>query len=286
MTVTYNQDLTLYNSYRIESRCKRAFFPEKEEDFITIFSKYPESKKIILGGGYNVILSKSHYEEDFIIMGSNFSKVNLLSDTRIEAEAGIDLKTLSELAQAKGLTGMEMFYDIPSSLGGAVVMNAGASGIEIKDVLVKVRYLDLEDIGIKEIENSKIEFEYRNSFFQKNPNKIILKVWLDLSKGESEAIREEMERIKTLRWSKQPKDFPNAGSVFKRPTGHYVGTMIEELGLKGLTVGGAQVSEKHAGFIVNSNGASGKDIIELIKIIQHRVWENYQVNLEVEQRII
>ncbi|WP_424494499.1 UDP-N-acetylmuramate dehydrogenase [Salinimicrobium sp. GXAS 041] len=286
MRITNDQDLKLYNSYRVASRCRRAFFPETEEDFVTIYRDYSDRKKVILGGGFNVILSKPFYEEDFILLGPAFSKSNFIDEKIIEAEAGLDMKSLSELAQANSLMGLEMFYDIPSSLGGAVVMNAGASGIEIKDVLVKVRYLDLEDLQIKEILNAQIGFEYRNSFFQQNLDKIILKAWLHLKKGDPTQIQQDMERIKESRWAKQPKDFPNAGSVFKRPKGYYVGTMIEELGLKGLSVGGAQVSEKHAGFIVNKGNASGEDILELISVIQEKVWENYQVKLEVEQRII
>ena len=286
MIITNDQDLKLYNSYRVASRCRRAFFPETEEDFVTIFKDYADKKKVILGGGFNVILSKPFYEEDFIIIGPTFSRTNIIDETIIEADDGLDMKSLSELAMANSLRGLEIFYDIPSSLGGAVVMNAGASGSEIKDVIIKVRYLDLEDLQIKEILNAQIGFEYRNSFFQQNLDKIILKVWLRLKKGDPAQIQQDMERIKESRWAKQPKDFPNAGSVFKRPKGYYVGTIIEELGLKGLSVGGAQVSEKHAGFIVNKNDASGQDIIELINVIKERVWENYQVKLEVEQRII
>ncbi len=165
-------------------------------------------------------------------------------------------------------------------------MNAGASGVEIKDHFIKARFLDLEDLKIKEINVKEVDFSYRNSFFQRTGNKIILKVWLQLNKGNQINIRKKMEEIKEARWAKQPKDFPNAGSVFKRPKGHYVGTMIEELGLKGLSVGGAQVSKKHAGFIVNYNNATGADILKLIKIIQEKVLERYGVSLEVEQRII
>ncbi|MDT0643876.1 UDP-N-acetylmuramate dehydrogenase [Zunongwangia sp. F363] len=286
MIITNDQELKLYNSYRVASRCRRAFFPETEKDFVTIYRNYADRKKVILGGGFNVILSKPFYEEDFIIIGPAFSSSNIIDETIVEAEAGLDMKSLSELAKANSLVGLEIFYDIPSSLGGAVVMNAGASGIEIKDVLTKVRYLDLKDLQIKEILNEEIGFEYRNSFFQRNLDKIILKVWLRLKNGDPAKIQQDMERIKESRWAKQPKDFPNAGSVFKRPRGYYVGTMIEELGLKGLSIGGAQVSEKHAGFIVNYNNASGQDIIKLINVIQEKVWENYQVKLEVEQRII
>src|SRR5690606_5134622 len=139
------------------------------------------------------------------------------------------------------------------------------SGEEIKDVLIKVRYLDLTDFTVKEINKEDISFEYRNSFFQRNIDKIVLKVWLQLENRERSVIQNKMETIRAQRWAKQPKEFPNAGSVFKRPEGHYVGALIDELGLKGYTVGGAKISEKHGGFIVNFNNASGKDILEIIK---------------------
>jgi UDP-N-acetylmuramate dehydrogenase len=165
-------------------------------------------------------------------------------------------------------------------------MNAGASGEEIKDILVKVNYLDLQDMQIKEIQNKAIGFEYRNSFFQKNTDKIVLKAWLQLEEGDPMVIRQKMEKIKEARWAKQPKNLPNAGSVFKRPKGFYVGAIIDDLNLKGYSVGGAQISKKHGGFIVNFNKAKGQDIIEIIQHVQQLAKEKFNVDLEVEQRII
>lgn len=287
MRVVENCDLTSYNSYKIKASCRTAFFPKSEQDFVDIFTNFINPyDKIILGGGYNVILSKDFYSEDFIIIGDSFSNVIIYDDGIIEAEAGIDLKLLSEIARDKALSGLEMFYDIPSSLGGAVVMNAGAGGEDIKGILIKVRYLDLKDLEIKEIQKDDIGFEYRNSFFQKNKDKIVLKVWLKLASGDQGDICKKMEDIKSSRWAKQPKDLPNAGSVFKRPQGHYVGPMIESLGLKGYSIGGAKISEKHAGFIVNFDNAKGQDILDLINLVLEKVAEKYGITLEVEQRII
>lgn len=283
MKVYYDFDLTPYNSYRIHSRCKAAFFPESELDMIELFSK--TQSLVLLGSGHNVILSKEYYDNIFVILNGNFNRVMVTANT-IEAEAGVTMVELSEIALGNSLSGLEVFYDIPSSLGGAVVMNAGASGEEIKDVLTKVRYLDLADLQIKEIKKEDIGFEYRNSFFQRNTDKIILKVWLKLKDETRSSIRKKMETIKAQRWAKQPKEYPNAGSVFKRPKGYYVGAMIEDLGLKGYTVGGAKISEKHGGFIVNFDQATGPDILAIIKEVKKQVWEKYQVNLEVEQRVI
>ena len=283
MRVYSDFDLTNYNSYRIHSKCKNAFFPEKEDEVFQIFKG--EKKFIVLGSGHNIILSKEYYDKDFIIFNGNFNFVRFDGDI-VEAESGILMLDLCKQALEKALSGIEIFYDIPSSLGGAVVMNAGANGEEIKDVILKVRYLDLEDMKIKEIQKQEIAFEYRNSFFQRNNNNIILKAWLQLHKKNKGEISSKMETIKFQRWAKQPKEFPNAGSVFKRPMGKFVGQMIEELGLKGFSVGGAMVSEKHGGFIVNSANATGNDILALIKVIQEKVKDRFSIDLILEQRII
>lgn len=287
MRVLEDFDLTSYNSYRVNSKCNRAFFPQTEDDFIKIYRDYPSSEeKVILGGGNNVILSKECFENDFILIGESFADVKFQEGGIVEAEAGADLKRLSKLALEYQLTGLEMFYDIPSSLGGAVVMNAGAGGEDIKGILAKVRYLDMQDMRIKEILKEDIDFEYRNSFFQRNKDKIVLRVWLSLNSGDPEFIKAKMDVNKAARWAKQPKDYPNAGSVFKRPKGHFVGPMIEGLGLKGHVIGGAKVSEKHAGFIVNFDKASGRDILELVYYVKEMVLDHFGVDLEIEQRII
>lgn len=283
MNIYTNFNLTNYNSYRLQATCKTAFFPENEQDVIDFYKK--EEPFVLLGSGHNVILSKEHYGTNFLIFNGNFDAVRVEKET-IVAEAGVTMLQLSELALEHGLSGLEIFYDIPSSLGGAVVMNAGASGEEIKDVLVKVRYLDLADFQVKEINKEDISFEYRNSFFQRNTDKVVLKTWLKLHKKPQKVIKEKMESIKTQRWAKQPKEYPNAGSVFKRPKGYYVGAMMDELGLKGFTVGGAKISEKHGGFIINFNQAKGQDILNIINEVKRQVWEKYQVDLEVEQRVI
>jgi UDP-N-acetylmuramate dehydrogenase len=286
MKILENFDLTNYNSYRIKSKCSLAYFPTCYQDFVEIYSNHKQDEIITIGGGWNIILSKDFYEQAFIIVGDSFSSIIKNGDDIIECESGANTKSFSEFALANSLSGVEIFYDIPSSIGGAVVMNAGASGEEIKDVLIKASYLDLQDMKVKEIENKDIGFHYRNSFFQKNTDKIVLKAWFKLHKGDSTSIRQKMENVKEARWAKQPKNLPNAGSVFKRPKGFYVGAIIDELNLKGYTVGGAQISKKHGGFIVNFNNAIGQDIIDIIKHVQSRAKEKFDVVLEVEQRII
>lgn len=287
MRIIKNLDLTPFNSYKIKSKCVRAFFPENEQDFIDIYRNYKNKyPKIILGGGFNVILSKENNKEDFIIVGDQFANISFEEPNLIVAQAGLSTKKMSEFALDKGLSGVEIFYDIPSSVGGAVVMNAGASGEEIRDILTKVIYLDLVDLKIKEIYNEEMGFQYRNSFFQKNPDKIVLQAIIKLKKMNPRDIKDKMIKIKESRWSKQPREYPNAGSVFKRPKGYYVGVLIDELNLKGFTIGGAKISEKHGGFIVNFNNATGSDILKIIEEVKYRVYKKYNINLEVEQRII
>ena len=284
MKIYENFDLKNYNSYRLNARCKKAYFPENEKEIVDLYKK--GGAFILLGSGHNIIFSKDYYDSDFIIFNGNFNAIQINETGIIEAESGVSMLEISELSLLHGFSGVEIFFDIPSSLGGAVVMNAGASGEDIKDVLIKVRYLDLDDMSIKEINKSDIDFEYRNSFFQRNTNKIILKAWIQLLAKDKDEIKNKMYTLKNQRWAKQPKDFPNAGSVFKRPKGYYVGAIIDELKLKGFTIGGAKISEKHGGFIVNFNNATGQDILNIIKKVQNTVFETFGVSLEIEQRII
>jgi UDP-N-acetylmuramate dehydrogenase len=284
MKIVENFDLTQYNSYKLKTVCKKAYFPTTNEEVKAAFLDNP-NKKIILGNGNNLIFSADYYSEDFIIFNGNFNNVSVEEEV-IKAEAGATLQNLSEIAYENSLSGMEVFWDIPSSVGGAVVMNAGASGEEIKDVLVKVGYLDLIDGIIKERLKEELGFVYRNSFFQNDLTKVVLSADIKLVKGEKETIMHKMNTTRDKRWEKQPRNYPNCGSVFKRPEGKFVGPMLDELCLKGFSIGGAQVSEKHSGFIVNKNQATGKDILDLIKEVQLRVQEKFGILLEVEQRII
>lgn len=278
-------NLLNFNAYRINAVCSKAWFPNSETDLLSIFQTDLKKKFIIIGNGNNIILSKDYYTEEFIILNGCFNNIEVTENALI-AEAGATLERLSQVALEYSASGFEIFYDIPSSIGGAVVMNAGTKDGEIKDILLKVRYLDLSDLQIKEIDKNDIEFEYRNSLFQKKSDKIILKAWFKRQQGDQWNIKEKMEKYKAIRWSKQPREFPNCGSVFKRPPGKFVGPMLDELGLKGYSIGSAKISEKHSGFIINMGDATGKNILDLIKEIQLRVKNKFQIELEVEQRII
>lgn len=283
MKAEINFNLKEYNAYKLFSTCRKAYFPENENDLLRIFLE--NKNPIILGNGNNVILSKEFYEETFVIFNGCFDRVDVYG-TELVAEAGATLFELGKIAFNNQLAGFEVFYDIPSSVGGSVVMNAGTKEGEIKDILVKVRYLDLADMQIKEMAKENIEFEYRNSFFQKHTDKIVLKAWFCLDKGNSDQIGSRMKEVKQIRWEKQPRNYPNCGSVFKRPPGRFVGPMIDQLGMKGFSIGGAMISEKHSGFIINTGNATGQDILTIIAEVRSQVKKKYGVDLEVEQRVI
>ena len=285
MRVLNNFNLKEYNSYNLTVYCASAYFPESENDFVELYSKQPQVSKVILGNGNNIILAQDWYNEHFIILNGNLDNIEV-NGCEIAAESGATMLQMSETALLHYLSGFEVFYDIPSSVGGAVVMNAGSNGVEIKDFLLKVRFFDLVDHKIKEMTRDEIGFEYRNSFFQKHPDKVVLKAWFRLSHGDPLIIKTKMIEIKQRRWSKQPREYPNCGSVFKRPQGRFVGPMLDELGLKGFSMGGAKISEKHSGFIINTGNATGKDILALIAVIKKKVREKFGIELELEQKII
>lgn len=285
MKVEENKDLTEFSAYKVKSSCAKAYFPECEEDVVSLYKNNPTEQFTVIGNGNNIIFAKEYYNKSFIILNGCLNKITVENDC-ILAEAGATLLKLSETALKYGLTGLEAFYDIPSSVGGAVVMNAGNKDAEIKDILVKVRYLNLVTSEIKELTNKEASFHYRSSFFQENNDNIILKAWFKLRSGNPENIHKTMEQGKKIRWEKQPRDYPSCGSVFKRPEGRFVGPMLDELGLKGFAIGGAQVSKKHSGFIINTGNATGHDILSLIEEIQRRVKLHFDVDLEIEQRVI
>ena len=183
------------------------------------------------------------------------------------------------------LTGLEFAHGIPGTLGGAVCMNAGAYDGEMKQVIQRVTVLFPEE-GIRHLSCEEMDFAYRHSLLSEHPEAVVLSVALKLENGEETAIREKMNHLMARRKASQPLEYPSAGSTFKRPTGYFAGTLIDQCGLKGLTVGGAQVSEKHAGFVINIGGATCADVTELIRQVQERVFAEKGVRLEPEVKII
>ncbi len=232
---------------------------------------------LILGNGSNLLVSDSGFDGTVLKVSCN--KITIC-ENRIFAEAGALLSSVASLAQKSALSGLEFAHGIPGSVGGAVVMNAGAYGGEISDVLICSTYISKD--GIFRICNKEHNFGYRNSIYKHNSDFTVLSAEFELSCGDAEKIAETMRELAEKRRSKQPLEYPSAGSVFKRPEGCFAGALIEQCGLKGFSIGGAEVSEKHAGFIVNRGGATACDVRSLIEHIQNVVLKETGISLECE----
>jgi UDP-N-acetylmuramate dehydrogenase len=218
-------------------------------------------------------------------MGKAFSDIRLLNETDIFCQAGTSLADVCAFALKNELTGLEFAYGIPGTAGGALYMNAGAYGGEMKDVVSSAHFID-SGIELKSINKSDMELSYRSSIFSKNSDYVITDMILSLKKGKSGEISSKMHELLGKRKDKQPLNFPSAGSTFKRPEGSYASLLIEQCGLKGTSVGGAQVSTKHSGFIINKGGATSNDIIELAGKVKCRVKEETGYVLELEPEIL
>ena len=215
----------------------------------------------------------------------HFNKIEVDRENKtITAEAGASLPAVSQAALSAGLTGLEFAVGIPGSIGGCIFMNAGAYDGEIKNVVHRVSAIDKEG-NLVYYTNEEAQFSYRHSIFQDNDN-LILEVELELQEGNQDEILAKMADLTNRRETKQPLEYPSAGSTFKRPPGYFAGTLIDQTGLKGLTVGGAQVSKKHAGFVVNIGGATAQDVLDLIKEVQDRVYKAHGVKLYPEVKMI
>lgn len=237
----------------------------------------------ILGNGSNLLVSDKGYRGVIIQLWKNFSDISV-KDCCITAKAGALLSKVAAEALEEGLTGMEFASGIPGTIGGAVFMNAGAYGGEMKDIIKEVKVLD--DQGeIRVLSNEEMKLGYRTSIV-KEKGYTVLSAVLQLKKGDVSVIRETMEDLKNRRTSKQPLDMPSAGSTFKRPEGYFAGKLIMDSGLRGFSMGGAQVSEKHCGFVVNKGGATAEDVTALIREVQRRVKEKFGVELETEVRFL
>ncbi|EOH98181.1 UDP-N-acetylenolpyruvoylglucosamine reductase [Enterococcus moraviensis ATCC BAA-383] len=259
-------------------------FPKSKAE-VTILVEYCRSHDIpwlVLGNASNLIVRDGGIR-GMVIMLENMKQISV-SKTQIVVEAGAKLIDTTYVALDHDLTGFEFACGIPGSIGGAVYMNAGAYGGEIKDVFTSVEVL-LEDGTIKTLKNEEMQFSYRHSAIQ-SMHCIVLEATFSLKKGEHSVIKSQMDELTELRESKQPLEYPSCGSVFKRPEGHFTGKLIQDAGLQGLKWGGAQISEKHAGFIVNIDHATATDYVELIAHIQQVIKEKFDVVLETEVRII
>ena len=244
--------------------------------------KEHELAPLMLGNCTNIVFPDEGMSEVFAICTEKLTKLFLLPDGAIYAECGVPLSRLAAFAQQNGLAGLEFASGIPGSVGGGVMMNAGAYGGELKDAVESVVCYYLPEQRLYEVTAEKCQFGYRDSFFKKLPGNVIISAVFRLHEGDKDEIAAKMRELNERRRDKQPLDLPSAGSAFKRPEGHYAAALIDEAGLKGFSVGGAQVSEKHAGFIVNTGNATSADIHELMKQVRKRVYDNSNVLLEPE----
>ena len=284
LTILENEPMSRHCSFRIGGACDAMLLPSSIEDVEAVCALLAEcgEKPFLMGNGTNLLVTDAPLHRIVLRMGEEFSRVDPVNGTALRAESGATLSRLASFAAARGLAGLEFAHGIPGTLGGAASMNAGAYGGEMKDVVTSVTYLD-KDLSLRETDDAG--FSYRHSRFS-DTDCIVLGAKISLHEDDPDAIRERMRSLAERRRSSQPLDMPSAGSTFKRPAGGYAAALIDEAGLKGYTVGGAQVSEKHAGFVVNRGGACFDDVLRLIEHIRNEVYRVSGIELEPEVKII
>lgn len=282
----YDEPMRNHTSFCLGGPAKLLIKPKDEETLIEILREIKKNNYnfYILGNCTNIIVKDKGFDGIIIKLKNKLKDLKKVSDTEIYAGAGVSLKKVSEFAMENSLTGLEFAHGIPGSLGGGVVMNAGAYDGEMKNVIKSVRLLD-ENFKVIEVSCQDMNFSYRHSLVQER-DLVVLGATFSLSNCNKDDIREKYEEFDKRRADKQPLDLPSAGSTFKRPTGYFAGKLIDDSGLRGFTHNGAGISEKHCGFVVNKNNATAKDVLETIEIVQKVVHDKFGVNLEREVKII
>lgn len=278
--------MSKYTTFRIGGNASVMLTPTTDEQLASIIKKCKKDniKPFIIGNGSNMLISDKGLDTVVINMCRPDPKIELVNGDTVVCDAGATMSKVCNFALENGLTGLEFAFGIPGSAGGAAYMNAGAYGGEMKDVLVECRHID-SDGNFGSLKGEELGLAYRTSAYEHN-GYIITTLVMKLSKGNKDEIRAKMQELLQRRKDKQPLEYPSAGSTFKRPEGYFAGALIEECGLKGYSVGGAQVSDKHAGFVINKGDASAKDVLDLIKYIQDKVLSEKGVMLEPEVRLI
>ena len=287
LNITYKEETSLknYNTYRLNTIAKFIVFPKNVEELKEII-KYLKDNNIkyyLLGNGSNIIFSMDYYD-GVIIKLDNLNKITYKNNL-VTAEAGCLLIKLSMDTIEKGYTGMEFSTGIPGCVGASVAMNAGAYNSDLATIIKEVTVLTPEN-KIITMKKEELEFEYRDSFLKKNKGYIVLSATFELEKGNIEEMKQIVSERKKKRITSQPLDMPNAGSVFRNPIDNYAGSLIEKANLKGYNINGAEISKKHANFIVNTGNATGKDIISLINKVKQEIKEKENIDLLLEQIIV
>ena len=282
----YDEPMKNHTSFCVGGPAKLLIKPNDEVALVEILKAIKKNnyKYYILGNCTNIIVRDKGFDGIIIKLKNKLNDVKKVSDKEIYAGTGASMKKISEFAMENSLTGLEFAHGIPGSLGGAIVMNAGAYDGEIKNVVKSVRLLD-EDLNVIEVPGDEMNFSYRHSIVQER-DLIVLGATFSLEDGNKDEIREKYEEFDQRRADKQPLNMPSAGSTFKRPTGYFAGKLIDDSGLRGFTHKGAGISQKHCGFVVNKNKATAQDILETIEIVQKVVHDKFDVTLEREVKII
>lgn len=284
--VLFNQLLKNYTSFKVGGVCKVLIFINSQECAVELFSLTNEKNVpyLIIGKGSNLLIDDNGFDGIVFIIGKDFSGIRLIDENTIECEAGVPLAKAAYTAYQNSLTGFEFAWGIPGTVGGAVFMNAGAYGGEIKDIIVSAECINKTG-EVKKFEKENLDLCYRHSAFSDSEN-LITKVVFKLQKGEKEKIRARMDELMFRRKDKQPLEYASAGSTFKRPEGSFAALLIEQCGLKGMSVGDAEVSTKHSGFIINKGNATCKDILCIIEKVKEIVLKDTGYQLECEVKVI
>ena len=281
-----NESMKKHTSFKIGGNADVFVYIKTKEELINLLKFVNENdiKLTIIGNGTNLLVS------DLGIRGItakiDIKEIEFLNDTEVKVSCGIPNGKLSFDLQEKGLTGFEFASGIPGTIGGAIKQNAGAYYHEVKELIKEVKVIDRKTLEIKTLTNEECKFSYRRSIFHESNQYIIISCIMKFEKGNPEEIRDKINEYREFRMSSQPQDYPNAGSIFKRLEGFMTAKAIDDLGLKGYRVGGAEVSTKHAGFIVNVGDATCKDVLDLIDYIKTRVKEEYGKEIETEIELI
>lgn len=278
--MSIDEPMSKHTTFRIGGKADCVLYPSSCEELSDILKILSVNgiKPLVVGNGSNLLVSDKGIRGVIIKMADNMSNITV-DGNDIVCQSGVSLTKLCLTAYDNSLSGVEGLYGIPGSVGGAVYMNAGAYGYEIKDVISKVNYLDIYGNAYEYVGNAG--FLYRESPFS-DKNYIITDATFHMENGIKEEIKEKMDDVKKRRFDKQPLNYPSAGSTFKRPEGYYAAALIEQAGLKGKRVGDAMVSDKHSGFIVNLGNATSVDVLSLIDIVQKTVLNQFNVQLETE----
>lgn len=284
MEVRINEPMKAHTSFKVGGPADWFVMPETKEELSAVLDicRRADLPWYMLGNGSNLLISDSGLR-GVVISTKKFDRLESC-DTTLRVGSGVLLSRAAAAALKAGLTGLEFAAGIPGTVGGAVVMNAGAYGSEMKDVLKQVTVLDREG-RVLTLSPEELKMGYRTSRIP-DEGYLVLEAEFLLNKGDKDAIKEQMDELAAKRREKQPLEYPSAGSTFKRPAGHFAGKLIEDAGLKGFTVGGAAVSDKHAGFVINKGGASASDIASLCRQVQTEVLKQTGIQLELEIRLL